>query len=74
MAEKNGAFFSTYVFAPKYGHARGQIYVFKAGPKGKKRKTFIKLRFSRKFFFLTALIIIIIITRRSGITSHTSHG
>ena len=43
--EKNGAFFSTYVFARKYGRARGQIYVFKAGPKGKKRKTFIKLRF-----------------------------
>ena len=49
--EKNGAFFSTYVFARKYGRARGQIYVFKAGPKGKKRKTFIKLRFSPYFFF-----------------------
>ena len=43
--DKNGAFFSTYVFARKYGRARGQIYVFKAGPKGIKRKTFIKLRF-----------------------------
>ena len=54
--EKNGAFFSTYVFARKYGRARGQIYVFKAGPKGK--RLLLSYVFPVNFFSdCTALIV-----------------